>query len=289
MKLATFQAGAASELGAVVGDRIIALSRAAPGLPTDMIGLIAAWPQVENEVRALADQAAAAALPLDQVRLLAPIRRPGKIMAIGLNYADHIAESNLGTPEHQIWFSKAPTAANGPFDPIDVPKVSQALDYEAELVAVIGAGGRHIGKSDAAQAVFGYCAGNDATERAWQHRTPQWVVGKSFDTHAPFGPWITTADEVPDPHSLSIRCLVNGETRQDSNTRHLVFNVWDQIEHLSQAMTLEAGDLIFTGTPGGIGAAMKPMRFLVAGDVVRIEIDGLGAIENPCAPEPDRG
>jgi 2-keto-4-pentenoate hydratase/2-oxohepta-3-ene-1,7-dioic acid hydratase in catechol pathway len=111
------------------------------------------------------------------------------------------------------------------------------------------------------------------------------VVGKSFDTHAPFGPWITTADEVPDPHALSIRCLVNGEVRQDSNTAHLVFNVWDQIEHLSQAMTLEPGDLIFTGTPGGIGAAMKPMQFLKAGDRVRIEIEGLGALDNPCASE----
>ena len=288
MKLATFQAGAAPELGAVVGDRIVPLNRAAPGLPSDMTGLITAWPQAENEVRAIAE-AATGALALDQVRLLAPIRRPGKIMAIGLNYADHIAESNLGTPEHQVWFSKAPTAANGPFDPIDVPKVSQALDYEAELVAVIGQGGRHVARADAAGAVFGYCVGNDATERVWQHRTPQWVVGKSFDTHAPFGPWITTADEVPDPHALGIRCLVNGETRQNSNTQHLVFNIWDQIEHLSQAMTLEPGDLIFTGTPGGIGAAMKPMQFLKAGDVVRIEIDGLGAIENPCASEPDRG
>lgn len=288
MKLATFQAGAIPELGVVTGDKIVPLNRAAPGLPGEMIGLIAAWPAVEAEVRKIA-ASGAGALSLADVRLLAPIRRPGKIMAIGLNYADHIAESNLGTPEHQVWFSKAPTAANGPFDPIDVPKVSQALDYEAEMVAVIGRGGRHIAKGDAAGAVFGYCVGNDATERAWQHRTPQWVLGKSFDTHAPFGPWITTADEIGDPHGLGIRCLVNGETRQNSNTEHLVFNVWDQIEHLSHAMTLEPGDLIFTGTPGGIGAAMKPMQFLKAGDVVRIEIDRLGAIENPCAPEPDRG
>jgi 2-keto-4-pentenoate hydratase/2-oxohepta-3-ene-1,7-dioic acid hydratase in catechol pathway len=191
----------------------------------------------------------------------------------------------MGTPEHQIWFSKAVTAVNGPYDAIQVPKVSQALDYEAELVAVVGQGGRHIAKADAAGAVFGYCCGNDATERAWQHRTTQWVLGKSFDTHAPFGPWITTADEVADPHALSIRCLVNDEVRQDSNTRHLVFSVWDQIEHLSQAMTLEPGDLIFTGTPGGIGAAMKPMQFLKAGDRVRIEIEGLGALDNPCAAE----
>lgn len=284
MKLATFDAGAAPQLGAVIGDRIVPLNAAAPGLPVDMIGLIAAWPQVAGEVRRIAGAGVGAAA-LDSVRLLAPIRRPGKIMAIGLNYADHIAESNLGTPEHQVWFSKAPTAANAPYDPIQVPKVSQALDYEAELVAVIGQGGRHIARDAAAGAVFGYCCGNDATERAWQHRTPQWVLGKSFDTHAPFGPWITTADEVPDPHALGIRCLVNGETRQDSNTRHLVFDVWDQIEHLSQAMTLEPGDLIFTGTPGGIGAAMKPMRFLKDGDRVRVEIDGLGALDNPCVNE----
>ena len=284
MKLATYDAGAGPQLGAVTGDRIVPLGSAAPGLPGDMLGLIAAWPQAEREVRRIAE-AGAGALALDQVRLKAPIRRPGKIMAIGLNYADHIAESGMGTPEQQIWFSKATTAVNGPYDPIQVPKVSQALDYEAELVVVVGRGGRHIAKDDAAGAVFGYCCGNDATERAWQHRTTQWVLGKSFDTHAPFGPWITTADEVADPHALALRCLVNGEVRQDSNTRHLVFNVWDQIEHLSQAMTLEPGDLIFTGTPGGIGAAMTPRRFLKHGDRVRIEIEGLGALDNPCANE----
>ncbi|MGA0601496.1 fumarylacetoacetate hydrolase family protein [Caulobacter sp. KR2-114] len=285
MKLATFDAGAGAQLGVVTGQTIVPLNAAAPGLPGEMTALIAAWPQVEGEVRRVA-QAGAGALPLDGVRLKAPIRRPGKIMAIGLNYADHIAESGLGTPEHQVWFCKVSSAANGPYDAIQVPRVSQALDYEAELVAVVGAGGRHIGRAEAPAAVFGYCCGNDATERAWQHRTPQWVVGKSFDTHAPFGPWITTADEVADPHALEIRCQVNGETRQHSNTRHLVFDLWAQIEHLSQAMTLEPGDLIFTGTPGGIGAAMKPMRFLKDGDRVRVEIEGLGALDNPCQAEP---
>jgi 2-keto-4-pentenoate hydratase/2-oxohepta-3-ene-1,7-dioic acid hydratase in catechol pathway len=284
MKLATFEAGGPAQLGVIVDHRIIPINQAAPGLPGDMAGLIAAWAKAQGAVRAIA-LLGPGALPLEQVRLLAPIRRPGKIMAIGLNYADHIAESGLGTPEHQVWFSKAPTSANGPYDPIQVPRVSQALDYEAELVAVIGEGGRHVSREAAPRSVFGYCCGNDATERLWQHRTPQWVLGKSFDSHAPFGPWITTADEVPDPHALSIRCLVNGEVRQDSNTRHLVFDLWEQIEHLSQAMTLEAGDLIFTGTPGGIGAAMKPMRFLKAGDRVRVEIEGLGALDNPCEPE----
>jgi len=187
----------------------------------------------------------------------------------------------MGTPEHQVWFAKAPTSANGPYDAIETPPGGY-VDYEAEMVAVIGAGGRRIAREDAAKAVFGWCVGNDATERAWQHRTPQWTLGKSFDTHAPFGPWITTADEIADPHALAIRGLVNGEVRQESDTRHLVFDVWDQVAHLSHAMTLEPGDLIFTGTPGGIGAAMKPPKFLKDGDVVRIEIEGLGAIENPC-------
>ena len=274
----------APDLGIVLNGTIVSISRARPSLARDMIDLIARWDAAEGEVRSLARDAADP-LPLSGVRLRAPIARPGKIMAIGLNYADHIAESGLGEPKDQIWFSKAVTAVNGPFDPIQIPKVSQAVDYEAEMVAVIGAGGRHIAKADAAKAVFGYCVGNDATERAWQHRTTQWVLGKSFDSHAPFGPWITTADEVADPHALAIRCLVNGETRQDSNTRHLVFNVFDQIAHLSGAMTLEPGDLIYTGTPGGVGAAMKPMQFLKAGDLVRVEIETLGALENPCADE----
>jgi 2-keto-4-pentenoate hydratase/2-oxohepta-3-ene-1,7-dioic acid hydratase in catechol pathway len=160
------------------------------------------------------------------------------------------------------------------------------LDYEAELVFVVGQGGRHIPRERASDAIFGYCVGNDVSVRDWQMASGQFSIGKSFDTHAPFGPWITTADEVPDPHALAIKCWVNGEVRQDSNTRHLVFNLWDQIEHLSQAMTLEPGDLLFTGTPGGIGAAMNPRRFLKDGDRVRIEIEGLGAIDNPCATEP---
>ena len=285
MKLATFTAGQAPELGVVISpDQMISLSRAAPSLAANMIDLIARWPQIEPEVRRIAHEAKDA-LAMNSLTLQAPIKRPGKIMAIGLNYADHIAESNLGTPEHQLWFTKAVTSITGPFDPIQIPKVSQAVDYEAELVAVIGTGGRHISKSGAAASVFGYCVGNDVTERAWQHRTPQWSLGKSFDTHAPIGPWITTADEIADPHALAIRGLVNGELRQDSNTSNLVFNLWDQIEHISHAMTLEAGDLIFTGTPGGVGAGFKPMKFLKSGDRVRIEIEGLGAIENVCEPE----
>lgn len=285
MKLACFQtAGGPEELGIVIGDKVVSLSRAAPSLAGNMVELITNWHDLEAEVGRISAEASHP-IALSGVRLLAPVARPGKIMAIGLNYADHIAESGQATPEQQVWFSKAVTSVNGPYDPIQIPKVSPYVDYEAELVAVIGKGGRHIAASDAAAAVFGYCVGNDVTERAWQNRTPQWVLGKSFDSHAPFGPWITTADELTDPHNLDIRCLVNGEARQSSNTSQLVFNVWAQVEQLSQAMTLEPGDVIFTGTPGGVGAAMKPMQFLKAGDVVRVEIDGLGAIENHCEPE----
>ena len=226
---------------------------------------------------------AAGGAPLDQVTLRAPIPRPGKILAIGLNYADHIEESKeagVEVPTEQVWFCKQPTSVNDPDGNVELPKVSSMLDYEVELVAVIGRKGRHISREAAPAHVFGYAVGNDFTVRDWQHRTPQWMLGKSFDTHCPFGPAIVTADEVGDPHALGIRCFVNGELRQNSNTRHLVFDLWDQIAHLSQAMTLEPGDLIFTGTPGGIGFGSKPYRPLKVGDVVRCEIDGLGAIEN---------
>ncbi|MFN3911949.1 fumarylacetoacetate hydrolase family protein [Hyphomonas sp.] len=272
MKLATFDAGTGPATGIVLGDEIVAT-----GLSGTMIDLISRWTGVEASLRAAAQSGPRIAL--SQVKLLAPVPRPGKIFAIGLNYADHIAESHMDTPPHQVWFTKAQTSVNGPFDPVEVPAFAPFVDYEVELVAVIGKAGRRISAETAASHVFGYCVGNDVTERMWQHRTPQWSLGKSFDTHAPIGPWITTADEVADPHALGLRCLVNGSLRQTSNTGHLVFNIWQQIEHLSQAMTLEPGDLIFTGTPGGIGAAMDPKQFLKPGDVVRCEIDGLGAIE----------
>jgi 2-keto-4-pentenoate hydratase/2-oxohepta-3-ene-1,7-dioic acid hydratase in catechol pathway len=268
MKLVRFDRGAGPEAGVVEGDDIASF-----GPSPDSIALIRGL-SAGQPAPAVIDRVA-----LADVRLLAPVARPGKIFAIGLNYADHIAESKMETPTRQVWFTKAATSINGPFDPIQVPRVSPFVDYEVELVAVIGRGGRHISRESAAASVFGYCVGNDVTERMWQHATPQWSLGKSFDTHAPIGPWITSADEVGDPHNLTIVCDVNGERRQASHTRHLVFDIWDQIAHLSQAMTLEAGDLIFTGTPGGVGAAMDPRRFLKAGDHVRCDIERLGSIE----------
>ena len=278
MKLATFETGGRERIGIVIGDALIDLSRAAPDLPGDMKGLIEAWPSVSERMPQIARDMRPDTKVAD-VHLLAPVPRPQKILAIGLNYDDHIFETGREKPKEQTWFSKMPSAVNGPFDPIQLPKASSALDYEAELVFVIGKRCRHVSKEDAASVVFGYCAGNDVSVRDWQFATTQFVLGKSFDTHAPFGPWIVTADEIADPHDLGIRCFMNGEKRQESNTRHLIFNVFDQIAHITKALTLEPGDVIYTGTPSGVGFAMKPPKFLVSGDVVRVEIDKLGAIE----------
>jgi 2-keto-4-pentenoate hydratase/2-oxohepta-3-ene-1,7-dioic acid hydratase in catechol pathway len=272
MKLATYTADGQTRTGIVVGDSIID-----SGLDATMLDLIREWDALKPSLETKA--AAGGGRPLSSVRLEAPVQRPGKIFAIGLNYADHIEESKMETPQRQVWFTKAQTSVNAPYDDIEIAKGTMTNDYEVELVAIIGKGGKHIAAADAPAAVFGYCVGNDVTERMWQHATPQWSLGKSFDTHAPFGPWIVTADEMGDPHTLGLRCFVNGQKRQDSNTRHLVFNIWQQIEHLSLGMTLEPGDVVFTGTPGGIGAAMDPRQFLKPGDVVRCEVDGLGHIE----------
>ena len=277
MKLATYDDGSV-KTGIVVGDTIIDA-----GIEGSMTDLISRWEEFRPQLEARA--ASGAGWPVTSVTLCAPVLKPAKIWAIGLNYADHIAESKMETPARQVWFTKAQTSINGPYDPILIAKGAPMVDYEVELVAVIGKRGKHIAAEDAAGYVFGYCVGNDVTERMWQHATPQWSLGKSFDTHAPIGPWITTADEVGDPHRLGLTCSVNGEMRQNSNTANLVFDIWQQIEHLSTAMTLEPGDLIFTGTPGGIGAAMDPRQFLKAGDVVRCEIERLGAIEAVMAAE----
>lgn len=285
MKLVSFERDGTTGVGVVVGDSVVDLARAAPDLPHDMIGLIADWPQYAARLNELT-QSAAPDHKLAEVHLLAPVPRPSKIMAIGLNYADHVAETGREPPKHQVWFPKLVNAVNGPYDPIQLPRASSQLDYEAELVFVIGKRCRHVRREEAADAIFGYCAGNDVSVRDWQRRTPQFMLGKSFDTHAPFGPWIVTADEVGDPHTLGVRCFVNGEKRQDSNTKHLIFNIFDQIAHVSQAVTLEPGDVIFTGTPGGVGMAMEPPNFLKVGDAVRVEIDRIGALEAKIVPEP---
>lgn len=285
MQFATFSIGAVARVGLVAGDRVIELGRHLESPPADMLELIERWPSLKAPLGALAEREGDYAL--SDVRVHAPVPQPRKIFAIGLNYADHCAESGLPRPDEQTWFCKAVSALNGPYDPVELPAVSEQLDHECELVAVIGRRCRNVPRARAREVIFGYCAGNDVSVRDWQLRTTQWVLGKSFDTHAPVGPWITTADCV-DPHALDIRCLVNGEVRQKSNTRNLIFDCFAQVEHLSKAMTLEPGDLLFTGTCGGVGAAHRPPRWLQAGDRVRVEIEQLGAIENvvQAAPRP---
>ena len=284
MKLARFSVLGSIYVGVISGETLACLTGRIGGLSSDMIDLIANWRELAPEVRRLSGSVD---FRLSDVRLLAPVARPGKVMGIGLNYSDHIEESGMARPEFQTWFTKAVTSIAGPFDAIELPRVSSALDYEAELVFIVGKGGRHIPEAKANDAIFGYCAGNDVSVRDWQLRTGQFALGKSFDTHAPIGPWIVTSDAI-DARNLAIRSFVNCEERQRSNTRHLIFDCAAQVAHLSQAMTLEPGDIAFTGTPSGVGAAMKPPKFLRVGDRVRVEIDGIGAIENEVIEERTR-
>ncbi|HEX5357499.1 MAG TPA: fumarylacetoacetate hydrolase family protein [Aquabacterium sp.] len=292
MHLCSYEVDGQVQVGLVHGSGIVNLSKALAGelsAHQPMIDLITRWSALKNRVAALLE--APADVTVDQVHLLAPVPRPGKTLAIGLNYVEHVNENIIGesrtVPDHQIWFPKLANAINGPFDPIVLPRISQMTDYEAEMVTIIGQRCRHVPRERASEVVFGYCVGNDVSVRDIQKRTSQWTLGKSFDTHAPFGPWITTADEVGDPHGLEIQCLVNGEVRQHSNTRLMIHKVWDQIAQLSQVMTLEPGDVIFTGTCSGVGAAFNPPKFLKAGDTVRVEIESLGAIVARCVDEDD--
>lgn len=214
-----------------------------------------------------------------------PVLKPRKILGIGLNYLDHARETNREPPAIQTWFVKQPTAINAPYGTIDMPKVSDRLDYECELVVVIGRGGRHIPADRADEVIAGYTCGNDVSVRDWQRATPTMIMGKGFDTHAPIGPWIVTPDEVGDVNALGLRTYINGELRQDGNTSELIHKIPQLIEHLSAAFTLEPGDLIFTGTPAGVGAAFDPPKFMKTGDTVRIEIDRIGHIEHTIKDE----
>ena len=287
MQVVRFSIGSKpAALGIIVNGHVHALTDLVSDPPQDMRDLIADWDRVKAIIAGI--DRLPAGLPLGEVTLRAPIARPGKVLALGLNYADHIQEAKdagVTIPTEQVWFCKQPTSINDPNGDVELPKISDKLDYEVELVVVIGKKGRHISRENAPAHVFGYTVGNDFSVRDWQWKTPQWMLGKSFDTHGPFGPAIVTADEIGDPHILGVRSFVNREPRQNSNTRHFVFNVWDQIAELSQAMTLEPGDLIFTGTPGGVGFGTTPPRPLVVGDVVRCEIDRIGIIENRIVAE----
>jgi 2-keto-4-pentenoate hydratase/2-oxohepta-3-ene-1,7-dioic acid hydratase in catechol pathway len=279
MKLLRFESNGKPVLGVLKDDAIVPLDQL--GYPT-MLALIKNGESGLTKVRELAANSSPK-LSLKQAHLLAPLERPGKYLAIGMNYRKHAEEAKrLGVdrPEKQLWFNKQTTCIAGPYDNIE-PGVTEKLDYEVELGVVIGPeAAKSVNEMQARDHVFGYLVANDVSARDWQMHTPTFTMGKSFDTHGPIGPWIVTADDVPDPHSLALRCFVNGELRQQSNTRELIFNIWQQIAYLSTAFTLEPGDLLATGTPEGVGAGMTPPHFLKPGDVVRCEVDGIGAIEN---------
>jgi 2-keto-4-pentenoate hydratase/2-oxohepta-3-ene-1,7-dioic acid hydratase in catechol pathway len=284
VKLARFSHnGGGPRLGVVLDGAIVDLHDAAPSLPTEMPDLLALGDDgLEQALRAA--NGAAARIPLDEVKLAAPIARPPKFLAVGLNYADHVAETGLETPSFPLVFAKMPSCVTGPTDPVERPIASDHLDWEGELAFVVSKRCRHVKREDAASVIGGYTIVNDVSVRDWQVRTSQWILGKSFDTHGPMGPWVVTGDEV-DPHALAIRTLVNGQVRQESNTRHLIFDCFDLVETLSTVFTLEPGDVVATGTPGGVGFAMQPPQFLKPGDTVRIEVDGIGAIENTVVEE----
>jgi len=220
-----------------------------------------------------------------RTRLPAPVPRPPKIICIGLNYSDHAAESDLPIPEMPTVFAKFQTAVTGHRHPIVLPKNSAKPDYEAEFAVVIGKGGRHIPEERWREHVFGYTMVNDVSARDFQMATTQWTIGKTFDTFAPIGPAIVTADEIADPHKLDISLTLNGEVMQSSNTRHLIFGAPKLIAFLSSVFTLEPGDIISTGTPGGVGMARKPPRWLKPGDEVVVRVEGLGELVNPVVAE----
>ncbi len=286
MKLVTFTQGNATRIGVLDGDSIVDLSVAAPALPREMCAFLAAG----AAALATAKQAlggSSTRVALKDVKLEAPILRPPKILAVGLNYKDHIAETGNKTPEVPMIFNKQSTAITSPRGDIYLPRESEQLDYEGEFGVVIGRYCRHVPKNRAHEVIVGYTIVNDVSVRDWQRRVPTFTMGKSWDTHCPLGPWITTADEVGDPHTLALKTWVNGELRQNSNTSQLLFNAFDLVEHLTTAFTLEPGDVISTGTPGGVAVAMNPPKWLKPGDVVKIAIDKLGEIENRVIAEPE--
>jgi 2-keto-4-pentenoate hydratase/2-oxohepta-3-ene-1,7-dioic acid hydratase in catechol pathway len=288
MKLATFRHDGRQKLGIIDGDGVYDASCDAAG-PQDMASLLDAGAEALSRI-----DAARARLPrisLAEVVLCAPVPRPRKFLGIGLNYHGHRKElvergaqlPPLGT---QMWFNKQVSCLTGPADPIHMPLVSTALDYEGELACVIGRRCRHVSAEDARHVIAGYMVANDVSVRDWQAASPTGTLGKSFDTHGPCGPWLTTADEIGDPHNLHLRTIVDGEIRQEGHTGDMIVSLGEMIAHLSKVFTLEPGDILLMGTPSGVGQGHNPPRFLEVGQTVRVEIEGLGAIENIVIPEP---
>jgi 2-keto-4-pentenoate hydratase/2-oxohepta-3-ene-1,7-dioic acid hydratase in catechol pathway len=289
MKLGTFEFPEGTAIGRSLDDeRVLNLSIAAPELPRTVRALLEGGPEMMNRART-APLCTSAVRSVNVLRYLAPIPNPSKYLAIGMNYKSHLAEAarkGFKIPESQLWFNKQVSCVSGPYDPIYLPKGSNQLDYEAELGVVIGRRCRHVTIEHARDFIAGYIIVNDVSVRDWQMRSPTFTLGKSYDTHGPMGPYLVTADEVEEPQSLHIQLFLNGAIRQDSSTIDMIYGIFEQIAYLSSMMTLEVGDVLATGTPQGVGAAMDPPSYLRAGDRVRISIDQLGHIENRVIAEP---
>ena len=295
MRLVTYDAGAGQRLGAVVENRVLDLPELAGrdgggSLPNSMLAFVQAGADTWNRAKRLVESQGngTEGQDLGSVKLLAPIPRPPKnVVCLGVNYRAHLEESNRAhdrqlAPTLPVFFTKAVTSIVNPGDPILFDEaVSTQYDWEAELGVVIGVGGRGISREKALDHIFGYTCFNDVSVRDVQNGHVQWFRGKSLDGTCPFGPWIVTADEVPDPHNLNIQCRVNGVVKQDSNTSLLINDLREIIFHLSNGLTIESGDLISTGTPSGVGFARDPKEFLRPGDVVEVEVQGIGILRNP--------
>ena len=294
MKLATYRYGDDKErLGVVLRDEVIDVSSLDSHLPTSMIELLRAGGDGIDAVRRALGRNGLR-VPLAEVRLSAPVPRPSKYLAIGANYAKHLEEfakshprATIPSTQNQHWFNKQVSCIVGANDPIHLPRCSAALDYEGELGFVIGKRCRHVPPERAYEMIAGYVVCNDVSVRDWQSLSPTATLGKSFDTHGPFGPWLTTADEITSPESLRVRTWVDDELRQDGNTAEFIHKIPQMIAFLTTAFTLEPGDVLSTGTPAGVGGAQVPPRYMRAGQRCRVEIEGLGEINNPVIDEPD--
>jgi acylpyruvate hydrolase len=290
MRLVTFTHKEETHLGVLNPQdgykSVIDLNLSDPSLPSDMVAFLGIGDRAkEKSLSILGKPDQAAILPLEEVKLEAPITHPEKIMCVGLNYRDHAKEGGHEIPKFPTIFAKYRNVVNGPYDPIIIPRVTDQVDWEGEFAFVIGKTGKYISKDDALNYVAGYMAFNDVSARDYQLRVSQWTIGKTFDTFGPMGPALATTDEIQDPGNLNIRTLVDGDVVQESNTQHLIFDVPYLVSFLSEVMTLKPGDVVSTGTPAGVGHAREPRRYLRHGNVVRVEIEGIGALENPVINE----
>jgi 2-keto-4-pentenoate hydratase/2-oxohepta-3-ene-1,7-dioic acid hydratase in catechol pathway len=285
MKLVTFTHKNETRTGAIVDNEVVD-SKGNNAIPPSMIEFLTAGLDALAAMQRQIDSGVSR-IALSEVKLEAPVPRPGKFLAISLNYPDHIAETGKEKPEYPSFFSKQSSCVIGPGDAIFRPKVSDKLDYEGELAFVIGKRCRHVPVDKAAQVIAGFTIANDVSVRDWQVRSPTMMLGKSFDTAGPLGPWLVTRDEIGDPHNLSLKTWIDDELRQHVNTGQMIFNCYEMIAYLSQAMTLEPGDVIATGTPSGVGVKMQPRGYMKPGQVVSIEIESIGRLSNPVIQEPD--